>query len=145
MPCKDQPEHLIRVFAVSQKVLCILCCSQCQTALICWLIWVFAGQPCNLVRIAMPWLGFGFEWSIAFHLFCYRMIQQAFIDMENMFELLDVGQEVRNILGNIYSKLTTVITLGLLYDREVVSLIPGRVIPRTLKMVLAALSLGAQC
>ena len=73
------------------------------------------------------------------------MIQQAFIDMENMFELLDVGQEVRNILGNIYSKLTTVITLVLLYDREVVSLIPGRVIPRTLEMVLAALSLGAQC
>ena len=27
-------------------------------------------------------------------LFFFRMIQQAFIDMENMFELLDVDQEV---------------------------------------------------
>ena len=32
----------------------------------------------------------------------------------------------------------------LLCDREVVGSIPGRVIPKTLKMVLAALSLGAQ-
>ena len=31
-----------------------------------------------------------------------------------------------------------------LCDREVVGSIPGRVIPKTLKMVLAALSLGAQ-
>ena len=31
-----------------------------------------------------------------------------------------------------------------LCDREVAGLIPGRVIPKTLKMVLAALSLGAQ-
>ena len=31
-----------------------------------------------------------------------------------------------------------------LCDLEVVGLIPGRVIPKTLKMVLAALSLGAQ-
>ena len=31
-----------------------------------------------------------------------------------------------------------------LCDREVVGLIPSRVIPKTLKMVLAALSLGAQ-
>ena len=33
------------------------------------------------------------EW--AFLLF--RMIQQAFIDMENMFELLDVGEEVGSL------------------------------------------------
>ena len=32
----------------------------------------------------------------------------------------------------------------LLCDQEVVGLIPGRFIPKTLKMVLAALSLGAQ-
>ena len=32
----------------------------------------------------------------------------------------------------------------LLCDREVAGSIPGRVIPKTLKMVLAALSLGAQ-
>ena len=31
-----------------------------------------------------------------------------------------------------------------LCDREVAGSIPGRVIPKTLKMVLAALSLGAQ-
>ena len=31
-----------------------------------------------------------------------------------------------------------------LSDREVAGSIPGRVIPKTLKMVLAALSLGAQ-
>ena len=31
-----------------------------------------------------------------------------------------------------------------LFDREVAGSIPGRVIPKTLKMVLAALSLGAQ-
>jgi len=28
-----------------------------------------------------------------------RMIQQAFIDMENMFELLDVGMEVQDVPG----------------------------------------------
>ena len=32
----------------------------------------------------------------------------------------------------------------LLFDREVAGSIPGRVIPKILKMVLAALSLGAQ-
>ena len=35
-------------------------------------------------------------WEHLLHMYFdfFRMIQQAFIDMENMFELLDVGQEV---------------------------------------------------
>ena len=33
-------------------------------------------------------------WPLRYVVVFFRMIQQAFIDMENMFELLDVDQEV---------------------------------------------------
>ena len=41
----------------------------------------------------------GVIWTLfsMFMLCLFRMIQQAFIDMENMFELLEEDQEVKNI------------------------------------------------
>ena len=62
---------------------------------------------------------------------------------------LDVGQKntdnitYGSLFGSEYRHSGSVVERPLC-DREVADSIPGRVIPKTLKMVLAALSLGAQ-
>ena len=55
---------------------------------------------------------------------------------ENPSNLLELASDANRHSGSVVERP--------LCDREVAGSIPGRVIPKTLKMVLAALSLGAQ-
>ena len=51
---------------------------------------------------------------------------------------------ITSLIENRYHRHSGSVVERPLWDREVAGSIPGRVIPKTLNMVLAALSLGAQ-